>query len=94
MLPGEMAALLTWHHNCCHFHHEITPFSTPHHLSITAQCNKTKMQNTVLNSDIGNVAHFYGDALVNYHTTINLLCLSHLVLARLIKAHLVLAWLR
>ena len=52
------------------------------------------MQNTVLNSDIGNVAHFYGDALMNYHTTINLLCLSCLVLARLVEAHLVLAWLR
>jgi hypothetical protein len=70
MLPGEMAALFTWHHNCCHFHHVITPFSIPHHLSITAQCNKTKMQNTILTSDIGNVAQFYGDASTNYHTTI------------------------
>ena len=81
-----MAALLTWHHNCCHFHDEITPFSTPHHLSITARCNKTKIQDTILISVIGKVTHFYGDASTNYHTTVILLGVSHLVSASLFAA--------
>ena len=81
-----MAALLTWHHNCFHFHDKITPFSTPHHLSITARCNKTKIQDTILTSVIGKVTHFYGDASTNYHTTVILLGVSHLVSASLFAA--------
>jgi hypothetical protein len=86
VLPGEMAALFTWHHNCCHFHDKITPFSTPRHLSITARCNKTKIQDTILTSFIGKVTHFYGDASMNYHSTNIILGVSHLVSARLITA--------
>ena len=81
-----MAALFTWHHNCCHFHDKNTPFSTPHHLSITTRCNKTKIQDTILTSVIGKVTHFYGDALTNYHTTIILIGVSHLVSACLFAA--------
>ena len=83
-----MAALFTWHHNCCHFHDEITPFLTTCHQSITAQCNKTKTQDTILTSVIGKATHFYGDALTNYHTTIILFGVSHLVSAGLFIAHL------
>jgi hypothetical protein len=52
------------------------------------------MQKTILYSNIGNVAHFYGDASTNYYTTINLLCSYRLVSDRLVAARLVSARLR